>query len=402
MPELAIHIVKSKLNPHLTQLTPVLHGIIKENFAALLPTSSDWTPVLFYENIVNVVATASARLFAGEEASRDRNWVENGIAFTNDAVNYAQALKMWPPVLRPFVYRFVPGYRTVQKQLKACRVIVQKNVLRYKREVADGTFDETLGNMISWIHQEAPPQLANDLSFHFRTQMALTIASLHTTSTTTTQCLYDLAAHPELIPVLRAEVKEHLAANNGEGFTRPMLNKLWKLDSFMKESQRWSSPDLTTFQRRSVRSFTLSDGLRIPANTKLEMATAAVYQDPEVVPNPASWDALRYYNQRKSLDEQNSGPTAKSAPTSMENNQAKHQFVTVTKESLSFGFGKHACPGRFLADIEVKLMLCEILLNYDLKNPDGQKERHANVEFENLVFPDASKSILLRRISARK
>lgn len=53
---------------------------------------------------------------------------------------------------------------------------------------------------------------------------------------------------------------------------------------------------------------------------------------------------------------------------------------------LGWGYGKTACPGRFLADIEIKLIVSFILLNYDLKNPEGQG-RHKHVHFENQVRP---------------
>ncbi|KAJ7213645.1 hypothetical protein B0H12DRAFT_1033006, partial [Mycena haematopus] len=38
---------------------------------------------------------------------------------------------------------------------------------------------------------------------------------------------------------------------------------------------------------------------------------------------------------------------------------------------LSFGLGKHACPGRFFAVTELKLMLACIYQNYDIKLEHG-------------------------------
>ena len=42
-------------------------------------------------------------------------------------------------------------------------------------------------------------------------------------------------------------------------------------------------------------------------------------------------------------------------------------MVTVTKDSLEFGYGKHACPGRFFAVNEIKLILANLLLRFDFK-----------------------------------
>ena len=58
-------------------------------------------------------------------------------------------------------------------------------------------------------------------------------------------CLYDLCTHPEYIQPLREEIEAVLAEGNGK-FIKKSITKLWKLDSFIKESQRLSPPGLGT------------------------------------------------------------------------------------------------------------------------------------------------------------
>ena len=36
--------------------------------------------------------------------------------------------------------------------------------------------------------------------------------------------------------------------------------------------------------------------------------------------------------------------------------------------------GKHACPGRFFAANEIKILLVYALMNYDIKIPDGTEQ----------------------------
>jgi hypothetical protein len=56
------------------------------------------------------------------------------------------------------------------------------------------------------------------------------------------QAVYDLAAHPEWTDVLREEMEQVLTEERKEGsevvWTRSMITKLKKLDSFFKESLR--------------------------------------------------------------------------------------------------------------------------------------------------------------------
>ena len=66
-----------------------------------------------------------------------------------------------------------------------------------------------------------------------------------------THTLYDLAAHPECLQPLRTEIETVLAS---EGWTNAGLNKMRKLDSFLKESHRWNtlSFGLPLFSRNTL------------------------------------------------------------------------------------------------------------------------------------------------------
>ena len=61
-------------------------------------------------------------------------------------------------------------------------------------------------------------------------------AALFTTGLTIYQLIYDLAIHAEYIEPLRQELMEL----GDVPFNRANVNKLTKLDSFIRESQRWS------------------------------------------------------------------------------------------------------------------------------------------------------------------
>jgi gliotoxin biosynthesis cytochrome P450 monooxygenase len=53
----------------------------------------------------------------------------------------------------------------------------------------------------------------------------------------------------------------------------------------------------------------------------------------------------------------------------------KHQFVSIGLESVTFGNGIHACPGRFFASNEIKVVLVELLKRYDIGlGPNGEGE----------------------------
>ena len=59
------------------------------------------------------------------------------------------------------------------------------------------------------------------------------------------QAVFDLVAHPEYIEPLRDEVKR-VRESDGNAWTKAGIAKLVKMDSFMKESQRFRPPGLGT------------------------------------------------------------------------------------------------------------------------------------------------------------
>jgi cytochrome P450 len=174
---------------------------------------------------------------------------------------------------------------------------------------------------------------------------------------------------PQYVQALREEARE--AYNFGDGaFTTAAIQKLSKLDSFIKETMRFNPISVDAFQRKVLQPFSLPDGTVVPAGTRLAIAWAAMSRDPEIFENPDQFDGYRFVNAAKTVDGKVSGT---------------NQFVAASREYLVFGFGRHACPGRFFATALLKIMLATILLKYDLRNGDGSKERYPDIQMELIV-----------------
>ncbi len=57
----------------------------------------------------------------------------------------------------------------------------------------------------------------------------------------------------------------------------------------------------------------------------------------------------------------------------MAGKENKHLVVTVSPELLTWGYENHACPGRFFADNELKVILIEISRKWDFRVADPAK-----------------------------
>lgn len=197
--------------------------------------------------------------------------------------------------------------------------------------------------------------------------------------------------------MLREDVV-HALAESGGSFSSVALQSMKKLDSFLKEVLR-ASPMSTgmsiqnprlfaryltdklasgSFERKALKTFTLSNGQTVPAGALIEVPHAAITSDNDIFPNAETFDAMRFYNLR--LAKQSNGPGAKDSGTA-----ANNQFVSVGMSSLTFGYGRHACPGRFFAVNEIKMIMANIVMKYEIKLPAGVVGRYPNVPIGSSV-----------------
>lgn len=123
-----------------------------------------------------------------------------------------------------------------------------------------------------------------------------------------------------------------------------------------------ANPTLVFGKRVLLKDFRLSDGTVIPKGSYVCCPIEAVTHDPENYENPDEFDGYRHYRLR-----QQGGFAGE-----------KHQWISTNQAALNFGYGKHSCPGRFFATIEMKLIFAFIMLNYDLAMPQGV-ERPRNI-----------------------
>lgn len=89
---------------------------------------------------------------------------------------------------------------------------------------------------------------------------------------------------------------------------------------------------------------TLSDGTKLARNSIIAVASTR-HWDAEYYPKPDKFDGARFLKLRAQPGKENSS-----------------QFVSTSPDHLGFGHGQHACPGRFFASNEIKIMMCHILL----------------------------------------
>ena len=274
----------------------------------------------------------------------------------------------------PFYWK---GRAYVEDAKKFLAPTIQERLDSVQRETFKDDYPDEQHIMLSYMALEARG-VEKDPQWLAHMQVVLSLASIHTVQMSIVHILYDLVSHPKYIDMLRDEVISVYREDHYH-WDRKSYNKLEKLDSLMRESQRLSPPSYLAFHRIMEQDFTLSDDTFLPKGGHICMATQAIQNDPNVTPNPEEFDPLRYWKLRQQPDEHH-----------------KHQFPNADRTALNFGFGKNACPGRFFASLEIKAIVTKLLMEFDMKSLPG-KGRPRNSTVHEFIVPDMKSQILLKR-----
>lgn len=378
---LLVQSVRSDLTPALGRVNAMVRQEVDTAVEKFMPACDEWTDVHIYKTLVDVIAQVSGRVFVGPELCEDPFYIDCATNYTVDMIESVHAIKEIRPWLRPFLANRTPPMRRLQQKEKDL-VEYLRPVIKQRQEAAKDPNWEKPDDMTQWLlDRSAGNQLS--VAEYARTQLSLIFAAIHTTSTTAVNIFYTLAVTPEYTEPLREEIRRVLAEHDGE-ITTKALQQMEKLDSYMKEVIRIYPIGMTSFMRKVNKSITLSNGQHIPAGVVIEVPADAVYSDSALWPDSEKFDGLRHYNLRRG---------------GSSTDHARNQFVTTNEQNLMFGYGRHACPGRFFATNEIKMIVAKMILDYDIKMPGGATERYSQIEQGKGISPDATKTLLFRKVS---
>ncbi|KAI8634414.1 cytochrome P450 [Xylariaceae sp. FL1651] len=336
--------------------------------------SEEWTTREIRQDLLEVVARVSSRVFLGAGLCRNRRWLDIAKTYTVDSFVLSYLMRLAPPLLRPFAYLLAPHSYRLRKAIRDAHTLITPEVQRRKAAVdaarAAGEKPPKVADTIGWMYDVAKGQ---DLDF-VSGQLSLTLAAIHTTTETTCRALLDLCKYPEVAQQLRDEIIDVVGR---EGWARTTLYKLKLMDSFLKESQRLTPLGTISMNRYVEKDLTLSDGTNIPKGTRI--AVLGNFMDPEIYPEPEKFDPARFLKKRHEPGQENSW-----------------QFVTTNAAHLNFGHGQHACPGRFFASNEIKIILCHFLMKYDWRFVPDEPEPKPRA-FEGVNGVEANTRIQVRR-----
>ncbi|KAH7081737.1 GA14-synthase [Paraphoma chrysanthemicola] len=361
------------------QLSKVTKDVSDECVAALrdiYTDDEDWHEISLRETNLQIMARVTSRIFLGKELCRNPDWLHITSSYSVAAFRAVEELRKWPSLLRPVALWFLPNCTAARTLVKRTRRIINP-VLEQRRaakaEAAATGSKVEFNDAISWLEE-----LAQEKSVKYDAacaQLSLSTASLHSTTDFFSQVTLDIAKDQTLIDALRSEIVSVLGSGT---WNKKSLYNLKLMDSVLKESQRLKPIAIASMRRYTETDITLADGVKIPKDS-LTLVSAHRNWDEKVYTNPHTFDGYRFLNMRKQAGLENTS-----------------QLVSATVDHMGFGYGMHACPGRFFASEEIKIALSHMLMNYDFRLIPGCDISPRQHGFSLLASPTAKLSIRKR------
>ena len=206
----------------------------------IIHTVTEWKSVEIFTTILRTVARTSSRVFVGLPLCRNEDWLTVETRFTGDIIITTNKLASVPKLIRPFYAWMFNPTKLISSHRKTAQTllgpVIQRRFEEERLAKENGTIYKKPDDMLQWLTERVEPRHKNieDLS---ELQLLSNLASIHATSLSFLNALYDLAAHQECVQPIREEIEAVLSANNGV-IDRAALRKMTKTDSFFKESSR--------------------------------------------------------------------------------------------------------------------------------------------------------------------
>ncbi|GFF59369.1 ent-kaurene oxidase [Aspergillus udagawae] len=343
-----------------------------------------WTRLKPRSIMPRVATILSGRAFVGLPLSREQDWIESNVNYTQDVSRAWMVLRFYPHWIRPLVAPFLREVKTLERN----KALIGRKIAQLLADQEAQSLSPTKekipgGDMIDWFKSRYQAQgktaTAQQLT---RDQLLATFASIYNLSNALTYVIFDLAAYPAVVDELREELDQVLGPNVGaERIDKTTLPRLMKLDSFVRESQRMSPTSLVNIPRvvTDPNGLRLKTGHVVPPGYLVMVRAQPINQNATLYPNPERFDAFRFARLR-----QQGGA-----------NENRWQHTSTGADNINFGHGIWACPGRFFASAEIKVVVAYVIRHYDLRLVEGRPR--PTPKYGGLaIFPDAEAEVEFR------
>jgi cytochrome P450 len=347
-------VLRVQMNRHVSSLIPRLGEELKSTISQTFGRDTEWKEVQIFPLVRSVFTKVIAWLVIGDDLCRDQQLVDNLDKFSSTVIPSAIAISFFPSFLKPFSCRFILllNRMYLKRSMKILGPYIEKRIVEIETGASKTLSQE---NVMTWHIEEAlrKKEPRDTMADKIACRLFATImAALESTTLAMTNTLFKITASDcstEIWNNLKQEYEEAVS----DEIDLDSVNKLHLADSAIKETLRLHTAlKALSVQVMQPAGITLKEyGLHLPVGSRIGVSACGVHYDEDIYPNAYKYDAFRFL--QLSQDE--------------EKPSTAHRMISLSEEYLSFGFGKHACPGRQFASALTKIFLAHLAANYDFE-----------------------------------
>lgn len=310
-------------------------------------------------------------------------------AFAQDIPVTGIFVKMFPAMLHPLVAPFLTLPNRYHNY--KIRQLLRPEILQ-RLQIAERGDDDVPNDFLQWYIAYARNSLEPEESTptYLSDRIAtVNFAAIHTSTFTLVNAIYDIASSPKMADMLseiQAEALSVMPAPD-EKWSKSSVQSMTKTDAILRESMRYSTFMTSALERTVVAKdgITTPDGLYLKRGNIVGVPALPVHHDPTIYHDPNSFVPFRFLRPTGEDMQQRQSEDRKTRSTNT---------VDTSLTFLSFGHGRHVCPGRFFAANEIKLLLACIALKYDIEPLERRPEP---VPYGSTMTPNPKVSLRVRR-----
>lgn len=341
------------------------------------------------------------------DPGRNEQYLDSSIAFPDTFVLTAAGVGAVPTILRPILgpLMSIPLRYVVYRLQSIFQPLLQQRLQSLSSPKSEDPQDH-LQMMLRYARTERPLEL-NLRDMTHRLAMA-NFGSFHQTSIMATNLILNILesdAEYNTIALLREEAERCLKASGGV-WTKATAAQMVRADSVNRETMRINAfGNRSLIRKVMVDDLTTEDGILLPKGAMVSVLAHPAQCDGDVYDEPLKFDPFRFSRVREGASEartENGAEKATPSPVPTTNPTPTAGNLTVVStgpQNLIFGHGRHACPGRFLLDFELKMILSYLFANYDVELPVeyGGKRPSSEWVAEAMMPPSAARIRIRRR-----
>ncbi|KAJ8110831.1 hypothetical protein ONZ43_g5772 [Nemania bipapillata] len=371
-------VVRTLLTNFLPEILPDVGRMVRVKMEQLMPNHTvvgkGGPETSVFALMKELVAHTNAYVLFGKELGDNEEFMKAASTFMDQTLVVAEIIRLVPRWAVPVIGNWTSSKFDSDKVMHSTLLAIIEKRLEERNARKLGQKVPKHPDCIQWVMDTSPTWGAERVVWEL---MAIWFGACYSLSVTSAFTIQDLCRYSEHVPYLRAEIESQYGEFETTGKGAAPCSKA---SSRSRRVSTQLSPVVST-RRHAVKPFEFSDGTKLGVGDWACTPVHAINHDPTYYPDPMKFDGFRFADPavvEKATGPRNAGPT-QPEPSDLTEVSSKWQF---------WGTGRMACPGRFYASMTLKVILGQILANYDCTLP--APEAKSLLTWRSTFFPRES------------